>query len=216
VALLTQSIAIPLIGYMRQRAIGDHAIPAHWWPLLHSLYLWQLWHSEMPLADWRYDVVTWLYQPNPLKGSGTQPMSPDTYAALCSMHSLWMLSPLYAGIPLECWGSDDGSWIAAYWPSRTPWHLDQLALPLREPTEEYLHLYGDYLRESVETVMVTTLIEYAVNTYGEEQLPVLLASLATYDDWETLIPAVYGVSSAEFEEGWHAYLVSEYKVQGLP
>ena len=49
-------------------------------------------------------------------------------------------------------------------------------------------------------------------TYGQEQLPVLVAGLGHYESWATLIPAVYGVSATEFEAGWQAYLATQYGV----
>ena len=61
-------------------------------------------------------------------------------------------------------------------------------------------------------VALATLIEYAVATYGRERLPMLLAGMGHYDSWETLLPAVYGVSAAEFEAGWRAYLQAHYGV----
>jgi hypothetical protein len=60
------------------------------------------------------------------------------------------------------------------------------------------------------SIAVATLIEYAVATYGRERLPALVASLSQHNNWETLIPAVYGVSAAEFEAGWQAYLATNY------
>ena len=60
---------------------------------------------------------------------------------------------------------------------------------------------------------MATLIEYAVATYDRERLPALVAGLGHYESWETLIPAVYGVSPAEFEAGWQAYLAAQYGVQ---
>ncbi len=56
------------------------------------------------------------------------------------------------------------------------------------------------------------LIEYAVITYGRERRPELVAGLGQHDSWGTLIPAVYGVSAAEFEAGWQAYLTAHYGV----
>jgi hypothetical protein len=32
------------------------------------------------------------------------------------------------------------------------------------------------------------------------------------DSWDTLIPAVYSVSPAEFEAGWQTYLTAHYGV----
>jgi hypothetical protein len=63
-----------------------------------------------------------------------------------------------------------------------------------------------------EAVMLATLIEYAAATYGRERLPVLVAGLVQYDNWETLLPAVFGVSPDEFEAGWQAYLATRYGV----
>ncbi len=44
-------------------------------------------------------------------------------------------------------------------------------------------------------------IDYAVAIHGRARLPLLVAALGHYDRWETLVPAVYGVSAAEFEGG---------------
>jgi hypothetical protein len=40
---------------------------------------------------------------------------------------------------------------------------------------------------------------------GSKKLPI-------YDSWDTLLPAVYGVSTAEFEAGWRTYLADRYAV----
>ncbi len=46
--------------------------------------------------------------------------------------------------------------------------------------------------------------------YGCERLPALVAGLGQSESWETLWPAVYGVSAAEFEAGWQLYLTTQY------
>jgi hypothetical protein len=61
-------------------------------------------------------------------------------------------------------------------------------------------------------VAIATLLEYMVATYGHEQLPVLLANLGRYQDWETLIPALFDVPARAFEAGWHSYLAQQYDV----
>jgi hypothetical protein len=61
-------------------------------------------------------------------------------------------------------------------------------------------------------VALATLIEYAVATYGRERLPVLVAGLGQYENWDSLLSAVYGVSPAEFEAGWQAHLAARYGV----
>ena len=63
-----------------------------------------------------------------------------------------------------------------------------------------------------QTVVLATMVEYAVVTYGRERLPTLVAGLGQYESWETLIPAVYGVSPTEFEAGWQVYLAAHYGV----
>jgi hypothetical protein len=119
-----------------------------------------------------------------------------------------MLSPILIGIPLECLISDEGTWTASQWSAFVPHtYLNQLRTPL---TGDYQFEEEAYFIHSTRVVMTATLIEYAVASYGHEQLPVLLAGLARYDTWDTLIPAVYGVSSAKFEEGWQAYMAKEY------
>jgi hypothetical protein len=119
-----------------------------------------------------------------------------------------MLSPALIGIPLACLPPDDGNWDTMRMLARRPvMKLDDFVTPLNQ--------YGSLVEEtyfrSTQEVGVATLIEYAVATYGYEQLPTLLAALAHYDDWDTLLPAIYGVSAAEFEEGWQAYLTAHYR-----
>lgn len=50
-------------------------------------------------------------------------------------------------------------------------------------------------------------ISNTVVTYGAER-PVLLKALGAHATWETLIPAVFDVPSAQFEAGWQRYLHS--------
>ena len=48
------------------------------------------------------------------------------------------------------------------------------------------------------------LIAFIAATYGLDSLPRLLAGFSEYDDWETLSPAVFGLSAAELETAWRA------------
>jgi hypothetical protein len=52
-------------------------------------------------------------------------------------------------------------------------------------------------------------VEYAVAAYGRARLPTLIESMKRYDSRETLIPATYGVSVAEFEAGWQEELLKD-------
>ncbi len=207
-AILAQSIALPLIDYMTWHAIEEHTIPFHWQSLQPSLRLWQLWDLDAPLAQWRHDVVQWYFVDVVTDVTERYSVLPDSYSELCTMHSLWILSPLLVGIPLECHISEKGTWIETGWlRHKSSIHLDQLTIP-RSGWESVENAPF----RSAEVVVGATLIEYAVVAYGHDQLSVLLASLARHDDWDTLLPAVYGISASEFEQGWHAYLAKEYGV----
>lgn len=69
-----------------------------------------------------------------------------------------------------------------------------------------------YTNHPGQTVVLATLVEYAVHTYGRESLPGLLAALGDADRWETLIPVVFGVSATAFEADWQSYLAGQYGV----
>jgi hypothetical protein len=209
--LLAQSIALPLIDYMGERVVEEYSIPYRGWPALDGVRLWQLWELEMPLAHWRQDIVKWLYIDIAADDPERHSVLPDRYAELCTIHSLWMLSPMLVGIPLECSTAEPVTWSQNRWNLSTT-QLDRFSMPLAD-WEQLYDIEENYFYRSDKTVTVATLIEYAVATYGHEQLPVLLAGLAQYDSWDTLLPAVYGVSAADFEKGWQAYMAAEYGVQ---
>lgn len=48
------------------------------------------------------------------------------------------------------------------------------------------------------------LIAFIAANYGLDSLPRLLAGLSKYGDWQTLSPAVFGLSAAELETAWRA------------
>lgn len=54
------------------------------------------------------------------------------------------------------------------------------------------------------------LIEYILETHGYAVVPALLDAFEDHESWETLAPAVFGISAGEFEEDWHAYLGQAY------
>lgn len=54
------------------------------------------------------------------------------------------------------------------------------------------------------------LIEYILETHGYAILAPLLDAFEEHDSWETLAPAVFGISAGELEADWHAYLQQEY------
>jgi hypothetical protein len=86
-------------------------------------------------------------------------------------------------------------------------HLYQLIAPASHHIDDNPEYTAGHWEQ---TLALATLIEYVVTTYGREQLPALLAALGQHESWETLIPAIYGVSAIEFEAGWQAYLAAHY------
>jgi hypothetical protein len=211
-AILAQSIALPFVEYMGQRAIKEHAIPSRWQPLLRGLQLWQLWNLQMPLAHWQPELVKWLYVDAPTAVLEQQLMLPARYSELCAMHRLWLQSPEEMGIPFKCTDWDSQAWSPSRWATYVPrTRLNQLSVPLASGEMPYDAEANDPFHAS-EAVTVATLAEYVVAVYGDEKLQALLAALAHYDGWERLIPAVFGVSVLDFEAGWQQYLAQHYYV----
>ncbi len=207
--LLAQSIAFPLLDQVLMETRAQFAVREAWQPVLYGLSLWQLWDGDLPLSVWRDDVVTWLYLHRPGADAGQDIMLPERYRALCAAHQLWLPAPYWRGIPLFCIDRDQEEWLfKAVSPRDALVRLDQLA-PLIPPSENVAWSYS-YAPHPGHTVALATLIEYAVITYGRERLPVLVAGLGQHADWETLVPAVFGVSATEFEAGWQAHLESSY------
>ncbi|HMN28204.1 MAG TPA: hypothetical protein PKE45_08620 [Caldilineaceae bacterium] len=48
-----------------------------------------------------------------------------------------------------------------------------------------------------------SLVAYIVQVYGVEKLPLLLAGLRQHNSWQTLIPAIFGLSAEQFEQEWY-------------
>jgi hypothetical protein len=72
--------------------------------------------------------------------------------------------------------------------------------------DDVRNLASSYTNDDIAPIFV----EYAVSAYGRERLPALLGGMHHYATWETLIPAVYGISAAEFEAGWRNYVKAQY------
>lgn len=210
--LLAQSIVLSLLDRLIRQASEYYALGSTWQPLLQGIQLWQLWHLDLPLSVWREDVVRWIYIERPATALGQPIPLPTRYPELCVAHQIWMSSPLEIAIPLVC---AQHEWEYAYFPlwrgHTPPTRLAQLAA--LAPPKEISSLSGRWDRATYpgQVVVLAVLIEYSVATYGREQLPTLLASLSQYNTWETLIPAVYGVSANEFEADWPTYIATHYK-----
>lgn len=211
--LLLQSIALLLIEQEEAKARARYGIGSSWKPLLGGLRLWQVWELDLPLSVWREELVRWIYHDLLVADHEQAAVLPDHYLELCAAYKLWLPSPTWMNIPLVCTELDQEAWFFASWgPRDSLTRLDQFSMPASQAFVEPpfpLHHPG-------QTVILATLIGYAVTTYGRERLPALVAGLGQYDTWDTLLPAVYGVSAAEFEADWQAYLERRYGVPPDP
>lgn len=206
--LLSQSIALYVLSYLLQQAGEYYAIQPSWQPVVSGLYLWQLWELDLPLSVWQEDVVQWVYAA-PCTCHPTA--IPERYAALCAAHKRWMPSPMHIHIPLACVNREREEEIYQVWQElESPTRLNQFPFSAKgdRSPEQTSSMYRKELRG--QTVALATLIEYAMVTYGQDRLPALLAGLGKHEGWETLIPAVFNVSAADFEAGWQIYLAARY------
>lgn len=210
--LLLQSLALPLANMVMDQARAHHQLPSSWQPLLDGLRLWQQWDLDLPLSNWRQEVVSWLYRELTRADVGQRVVLPAHYTELCATHTLWLPSPLLFGIPLACGDLDQRvGYFSATGGRSQALHLTHRSAPTSgayaEPSIQGVDQRG-------QTVALATLIDYAVTTYGRERLPMLVAALQHHKRWETLLPAVYGMSAAEFEAGWQEYLTRHYGGSG--
>ncbi|MEZ4867517.1 MAG: hypothetical protein R3C14_39690 [Caldilineaceae bacterium] len=211
--ILEQSLVFPLFDYLLEEMLVRRSVEPAWEPLLGGLRLWQLWTLDLPLAPWRKEVVQWVYADFLLKRQGEPIQLPAHYAALCAAHRLWMPQPENIQIPLLCDSAEASKYYLNWWSSRKPpIQLAQLAAPAAGPGGYYLTNQSDQMRHPGQAVALSTVIEYIVATYGHDALPALLGSIGRYNSWDTLVPAVFGVSVADFEQGWQSYLKKHYGV----
>jgi hypothetical protein len=207
--IMTQAVALELLKKLSSKVTELYDLPHRWLPLRDGLRLWLLWDQELPLAIWHQPVVRWVFL-QPMNAVAPEASSFSEFAyALCANHSLWMVSPIEAGIPLLCLPpTKKGERILS-------WRLPSSLPPLTSDLS-YSHDH-DRAASSAESVTkivaLATVVEYAVTTFGSDRLPILLATLPAHESWETLIPAVYGISLEDFQNGWHTFLGEHYGIR---
>jgi hypothetical protein len=208
--LLVQAITLPLL----EQALAQARVLPRWNPLLDGLRLWQLWDLALPLATWQDEVIHWVFVDVASADNESFGVLPEHYSDLCILYQLWLGSPAQLQIPLLCGSVGQSEWEVVLRYLRTPaMRLNQLDVSQvwREERPEVQRVLHTSLRPG-EAVALATLIDYAVETYGQERLPLLVAALGEYDHWGALLPVVYGVSPSEFERGWQTYLTMQYGI----
>ena len=83
---------------------------------------------------------------------------------------------------------------------------DHLPLTLRDVSEDDVDRLIDRDYQYWQTAAAASVIAYAVETYGEEVLPVLVHSFQSDRRWQELIPKIFDTSVEEFEAGWNQFL----------
>jgi hypothetical protein len=210
--LLAESLVLALLQDLATQTIIQYELSTHWLPLVNGIRLWLLWEQDLPLSNWREPVVRWVLGDGQAADIEEINGAPAFAGELCAQHYLWMASPLEVRIPISCWRQtrQQGEVVAwRYWePRYAPPPLPLLAdAPLTQ-----LDSVGQPLRyeHPASAVTLATVAAYAANTNGADRLPALLATFKEHESWETLMPAVFGVSLAGFEAGWRAYMSEQY------
>jgi hypothetical protein len=215
--ILTQGLTLALLESLLREANYVYNMHEAWQPLLGGWRLWQLWDANLSLGHWRTEVVKWLFVDLRMGAAHYHSTAlPDHYSQLCAIHALWMVQPMEIGIPTWCQRMWNGHWYAP--PGllqNPPVTLAALHVPAKDYNYSALNSQSDNAYHPGSTVALATLIEYIVATWGHDHLPRFLAGLARYDSWETLVPAVFGISASEFEAGWQGHLARHYGVTNL-
>lgn len=200
--LLRQAWLLALIDQATREVGQRYQTPQEWLPLLAGLRIWLLLDAGGPLADGWNEVVVQLYgrQKGHLSAAALQP--------ICQQYAPWDLAPIDFSIPLRC-GLPDAIVPAVS-------GLDALGLPESFDTATGQAYGASWQTATGRSVAVALLLQYAVEIRGREVIPALLAALHGHSSWQTLIPAVFGVSATEFEAGWRAYLADQYDVSLEP
>jgi hypothetical protein len=180
-------------------------------------YGWQYAASALPrmqmrrhsarLAAWHNDLARWLY------GIGVRTPRPDAQvlaqelARLCDTHHILA----YHSLMVEDAKTQlcvtppllELQYLAQENQTQLPDRIGQLTMPDAE-----MRISEDAW---MSVLAFETLLDYTAATYGDDALPKLVNGFRRYDTWDALIPALYDLSAEEFETGWRAYLVKDYR-----
>jgi hypothetical protein len=202
-----------LVYRVRGEALLVEAFHDTWQSIGLSLTRFHLRSYNARLAAWHTDLVRWFNGPNARPfGLDAEAMTREI-AELCTKHRIAALYPHISDITgtnlCIVAPSFDLQHLEDYWEDYRL--LNRLAQVVEyDVSNEVSNEPGVTWRE---LLVIETWLDYVVATYGREALPALVDGFRRYGDWETLTPAVFGVTAEEFEEGWHAYLAKEYGVK---
>ncbi len=205
--VLVESVLLKLLGQLgeevTQRTLSQGLPIAQVRSLLQSVAIWQAWNDHLPLAALRQPLVQWIYA-NDKRGTRA---IPQYNGDLCDRHRLWKDAPLVIQSPLFCGEAEPGDpyqlWRYLY---SHPWQLnDRSIFSLATPS--------DPTADPAAEIGLATVLEYAAATYGSASIATLIAYTPNHSSWKTIIRATFGVSLADFEEGWQSYLRQKYGIE---
>jgi hypothetical protein len=224
IQLIKVSLVRHLLNQVAATWLKDLEGPMNWtWGTVRTgIVSWLTWDKESLLGQKFEVLIGWFYQ----EGKGAHlyeaELLPANYQEFCQICDMLGVTPHDLGIPFACTGDVDIDGILYYaFPPLTADLLDlgdpfPVAAPAmirdRQDLAEYQSQGNGRLIHSFlgKNITIFTLFDYTVHTYGRETLPVLLAASGAHSQLYTAIPAVYGVSLAEFEEDWRTYLQEKY------
>jgi hypothetical protein len=208
---MAQAMALALINRLSATAATRYELSSQWHSLQSGLKLWLIWDQQLPLARWRRPIVKLIFS-KPLSEFAPDAASlPEFGYSVCASHSLWLSTPLEIGIPLACSGSTPSGYPLQYWilPVSQSGKISLLSLLQQGHSYDLTQAPADTMTD---IVVLSSVVDYIVASYGRDRLPELLAALPRHGSGETLIPALFGKSPAAFEGGWRGFLASQYGV----
>ncbi len=207
---LAELVAVALRREAVNRAIVPHKRIYRPTPdFLSGLLLWLAWEEDMVQADYRRDVVMWLYASGP---DGPQAALTNHWE-FCELFCAWeIVAPV---VPITFYRATDRVPSSFYLRPATA--LRQLTMGLDRELLEYVAspnpvTDGPYASRLAQRIAVATLLEYTTHTYGQESVLALLQAAKEGESWGRAVPHLFGVSVADFEAGWWAWLAEEYGV----
>jgi hypothetical protein len=213
--LLLQSAMLALFERLAEQATAQYNLSPEAQVVYSGLRLWLIWEHDLPLAQWREPLVRWAFR-DPQVASGPTAFAVPIFAHdLCLEHTLWMRSPLDIRVPVLCWHSPAGEERITAWRYQSvPIKLPLTSLVYRPANIE------DISKKSDETppepvgsgIGLATVFEYMALNGDPQHISRLLAALPQHKSTETLIPAVFALSKADFQRGWQAFVANRYGI----
>jgi hypothetical protein len=206
---LTKSIVNPLVAYVLAEAQQQVAVRWRWLPMLRGLRLWQVYVGSDSYPLWYQDAVALLYEDAQDVRSVQRTVTLHDLSRLCRTYAIWRYN--MPGDLAQRLCADENWTPRLLRVAQGPDRLDAFVL-LGE--SDHVRSNRSWTDEWVRRVAAATVIDYLVATYGRDRLPALMAGFCTYDSWDTLAPAVLGVSAQELERDWLAYVVVANELGG--